>query len=398
MDRKIKIFDTTLRDGEQCPGAGMNLEEKFQVAQQLARLGVDVIEAGFPYSSPGDFEAVRWIASHVDGPTVAGLCRCMPVEVDRAGEALQHGKRPRIHTFIATSDIHLAQKLRKSRAEVLEMAVGAVRQAKGYVEDVEFSAEDASRTDIDYLCEIVEAVIAAGATTVNLPDTVGYAVPEEYGAMIRQVRERVSSTDKVVISVHCHDDLGMAVANSLEAVRCGAEQIECTINGIGERAGNTPLEEVVMALHTRSSYFGCGTGIDTREIYRTSRLVRDITGFAVPPNKAIVGGNAFAHAAGVHQDGVIKSKQTYEIMRPEDVGWSERSIALTSRSGRKGLRYRLHEMGYELGDAELEKVYERFVELADKKKQISDADLEALVADETSAVAEEYHLDYMSVT
>ena len=398
MDRKITIFDTTLRDGEQCPGASMNLEEKYQVAHQLARLRVDVIEAGFPYSSPGDFEAVQWIAHHIDGPVIAGLCRARSEDVERTAEALRGGKRTRIHTFIATSDLHLRHKLRKTREEVLEQSVAAVKLAKQHVEDVEFSAEDASRSDIDYLCQVVEAVIEAGATTVNLPDTVGYAIPAEYGAMIRTIRERVPSTDRVAISVHCHDDLGLAVANSLEAVRNGAQQVECTINGLGERAGNACLEEVVMALRTRHEFFGCNTGIDTREIYRASRLVRDITGFAVPPNKAIVGSNAFAHAAGIHQDGILKEKQTYEIMRPEDVGWTEKSLVLTSRSGRHAVRHRLGEMGYDLAPGDLEKIYERFLELADKKKEVSEADLEALVADETSSVTEEYHLDYMHVT
>jgi len=398
MDRQIMIFDTTLRDGEQCPGASMNLEEKYQVAQQLARLRVDVIEAGFPYSSPGDFEAVQWIAKNIEGPIIAGLCRARPEDIKRTGEALQGGRRTRIHTVIATSDVHLKYKLRRTREEVLQQAVAAVKLAKTFVEDVEFSAEDASRTDIDYLCQVSEAVIKAGATTVNLPDTVGYATPTEYGAMIWTIRERVPGADGIALSVHCHNDLGLAVANSLEAVRNGAQQIECTINGIGERAGNAALEEVVMAIRTRHDYFGCTTGIDTREIYRASRLVRDITGFAVQPNKAVVGRNAFAHASGIHQDGVLKEKQTYEIMRPEDVGWTEKSVVLSSRSGRHGVRHCLAEMGYHLGPEELGKVYERFLELADKKKDVSEADLEALVADETSSVTEEYQLDYMSVT
>ncbi|MDQ2730789.1 MAG: 2-isopropylmalate synthase, partial [Armatimonadota bacterium] len=398
MDRNIIIFDTTLRDGEQCPGASMNLEEKFQVAQQLARLRVDVIEAGFPFSSPGDFEAVRFIGTHLDGPVIAGLSRARAEDIECTAEALKGAKRPRIHTVIATSDVHLKYKLHKTREEVLEQSVAAVKCAKRLVEDVEFSAEDASRTDMDYLCQIIEAVIEAGATTVNLPDTVGYAVPEEYGAMIRSVRERVPATDRIVLSVHCHDDLGMAVANSLEAARHGAGQIECTINGIGERAGNAALEEIVMALRTRRDFYRCGTGIDAREINRASRLVRDITGFAVQPNKAIVGRNAFAHASGIHQDGVLKEKQTYEIMLPEDVGWTEKSLILTSRSGRHAVRHLLQGMGYELDPVEMEKVYARFLELADKKKEVSDLDLEALVADETSSVSEEYHLDYMQVT
>jgi len=391
------IFDTTLRDGEQSPGASMNLEEKLEVARQLARLGVDVIEAGFPITSQGDFDAVRLIATKVAGPTIAGLCRTLPADIDRAAEALRPAKKARLHTFIATSDIHLEHKLRKSRDQVLEMAVAGVKRARNYTDDVEFSAEDAGRTDPDYLCQVVEAVIDAGATTVNIPDTVGYTVPHEFASLIRTLRERVPNINKCVLSVHCHNDLGLAVANSLAAVLAGAGQVECTINGIGERAGNAALEEVVMALNTRASLFQAETGINTREIYRTSRLVTDVTGIPVQPNKAVVGSNAFAHEAGIHQHGVMQERATYEIMAAESVGVAESRLVLGKHSGRHAFEKRLRELGFELSREDLDRAFARFKDLADKKKEVFDADLESIVADEVHAVPEEYSLEYMTV-
>ena len=396
--RRITIFDTTLRDGEQSPGASMNLEEKLEVARQLARLGVDVIEAGFPIASPGDFEAVRLVAEKVEGPAIAGLCRTLPGDIERAGEALKAAKRGRIHTFIATSDIHLQHKLKKSRDEVLAMAIAGVKRARNFTDDVEFSAEDASRSDPDYLCQVIEAVIAAGATTVNIPDTVGYSVPTEYSALISTLVNRVPNIDKAVISVHCHNDLGLAVANSLAAVMAGAGQVECTINGIGERAGNAALEEVVMALNTRADQFGMTTGVNTREIYRSSRLITDVTGIAVQPNKAVVGSNAFAHESGIHQHGVIQERTTYEIMNAQDVGIAESRLVLGKHSGRHAFERRLKELGYELVREDLDRAFGRFKELADKKKEIFDADLQSIVTDEVYAVPEEYTLDYMMVT
>ncbi len=397
MARKIRIFDTTLRDGEQSPGASMNIEEKLEVARQLARLKVDVIEAGFPISSPGDFEAVKAVAETVKGPAVAGLCRAANADIDRAWEALQYAKKPVIHTFIATSDIHLERKLKKSRQEVLDIAVAAVKRAKGYCEDVEFSAEDASRSEFDYLCQVVEAVIDAGATVVNLPDTVGYAIPSEYGDLIRRVIERVPNSKKAVFSVHCHNDLGLAVASSLAAVIGGAGQVECTINGIGERAGNAALEEIVMAINTRADLFGCTTGINTKEIYRASRLVTDVTGLAVQVNKAIVGSNAFAHEAGIHQHGVLQDKRTYEIMDAESVGLAESKLVLGKHSGRHAFEDRLKSLGFHLNKAELDKAFARFKVTADKKKEIFDEDLEAIVADESHSIPAKYELCYMNV-
>jgi 2-isopropylmalate synthase len=397
MARRIRIFDTTLRDGEQSPGASMNIEEKIEVARQLARLKVDVIEAGFPISSPGDFEAVKAVAQTVKGPGVAGLCRASKGDIDRAWEALQYAKKPVIHTFIATSDIHLEKKLKKSREEVLEIARLAVKHAKGYCEDVEFSAEDAARSDMDYLCQVVEAVIDAGATVVNLPDTVGYAIPSEYGNMIATVIKRVPNSKKAVFSVHCHNDLGLAVANSLAAVMAGAGQIECTINGIGERAGNAALEEVVMAINTRADLFDMKTGVVTREIYRASRLVSDVTGLAVQANKAIVGSNAFAHEAGIHQHGVLQEKRTYEIMDAEAVGLAESKLVLGKHSGRHAFEDRLKQLGFHLSREDLERAFARFKETADKKKEIFDEDLEAIVADETHAIPAKYELCYMNV-
>jgi 2-isopropylmalate synthase len=398
MKRRIIIFDTTLRDGEQSPGASMNIEEKLEVARQLARLKVDVIEAGFPMSSPGDFEAVKRIAQTVKGPIIAGLCRATNQDIDRAWEALQYAEKPRIHTFIATSDIHLKYKLKKSREEVLDLAVAAVKRAKSYCDDVEFSAEDASRTDIDYLCQVVEAVIEAGATTVNIPDTVGYAIPQEFGEIIRTLINRVPNINKAVLSVHCHNDLGLASANSLAAIAAGASQVECTINGIGERAGNAALEEIVMALNTRKDIFGdVYTEVNTKEIYRTSRLVSDVTGLSVQANKAIVGSNAFAHEAGIHQHGVLQERSTYEIMDAQSIGLSESKLVLGKHSGRHAFEKRLRELGYELSREELEKAFARFKEVADKKKEIFDEDLEAIVADEVHMIPETYQLKYMTV-
>jgi 2-isopropylmalate synthase len=398
-ERTIRIFDTTLRDGEQCPGASMNAAEKLQVAHQLARLRVDIIEAGFPYSSPGDFESVQQIAREVKGPVICGLVHARLEAIDVTAEAIKPAERRRIHTFLATSDIHLQYKLRKTREEVLEMVRASVNRARQYTDDVEYSAEDASRTDLDYLCRVVETAITAGASTINLPDTVGYAVPEEHAAMFRAVMERVPGSENVIFSCHCHDDLGMAVANSLAAVGAGVGQIECTINGIGERAGNTALEEVVMALHTRHNALQAHTEIDTREIYKTSRLIRDITGFPVPPNKAIVGGNAFAHASGIHQDGMLKHQQTYEIMTPESIGLDSNRLVLTSRSGRHAFRARMASLGYTLSDEDLNDAYKRFLEVADKKKEVFDADLEALMLDRAGEhLPEDFVLESLTVT
>jgi len=397
LPRRIRIFDTTLRDGEQSPGASMNIEEKLEVAKQLARLKVDVIEAGFPISSPGDFEAVKAVAQTVKGPAIAALCRANKTDIDRAWEAIQFAKKPVIHTFIATSDIHLEKKLKKTREQVLDIAVAAVRHAKSYCEDVEFSAEDAARSDLDYLCQVVEAVIDAGATVVNLPDTVGYAIPTEYAKLISTVIERVPNSKKAVFSVHCHNDLGLAVANSLAAVTAGAGQVECTINGIGERAGNAALEEIVMAIKTRSDLFNVYTGVNTQEIYRTSRLVSDVTGLAVQANKAIVGSNAFAHEAGIHQHGVLQEKRTYEIIDAQEVGLAESKLVLGKHSGRHAFEERLKQLGYHLSKEDLERAFARFKETADKKKEIFDEDLEAIVADETHVIPAKYELSYMNV-
>jgi 2-isopropylmalate synthase len=397
MSNRICIFDTTLRDGEQSPGASMNIEEKLEVARQLARLGVDVIEAGFPISSERDFDAVRTIAAEVQGPIIAGLCRANELDIRRAYEAIAVAKRKRIHTFIATSDIHMEFKLKKTREEVLDMAVKAVELARTLCDDVEFSAEDATRSNVDFLCQILEAVIAAGATTVNIPDTVGYAVPEEFGELIATIRSRVPNIGQAVISVHCHNDLGLAVANSLAAVRNGAGQVECTINGLGERAGNAALEEVVMAMRTRGDQYHATTGINAREITRLSRLVSDITSVPVQPNKAIVGANAFAHEAGIHQHGMLTNKLTYEIMNPEDVGAGESKLVLGIHSGKHAILRKLLEMGYELSDDQLDKVVLRVKEVAEKKKEITERDLESIVMDETNLVTERYRLDYMHV-
>ncbi len=395
--RRIVVFDTTLRDGEQSPGASMNIEEKLQVARQLERLGVDVIEAGFPISSPGDFEAVKTIAQEIKGCIIAGLCRTVDADIDRAGEALQYAEKRRIHTFIATSDIHLERKLKKTREQVIEMAINGVQRARQYTDDVEFSAEDAARSDREYLRQVVEAVIDAGATTVNIPDTVGYAIPHEFGDLIKFLMDNVRNIDKAVISVHCHNDLGLAVANSLAAVMAGAGQVECTINGIGERAGNAALEEIVMAINTRKDIFDCETGVNTREIHRASRLVSDVTGLMVQVNKAVVGANAFAHEAGIHQHGVLADRATYEIMDAEAIGLSSNKLVLGKHSGRHAFEKRLKELGYTLNQSELDRAFARFKEVADKKKEIYDEDLEAIVAEEAYQIAEMYSLDYMNV-
>jgi len=386
------IFDTTMRDGEQSPGASMTKDEKLRIAKALERMKVDVIEAGFPASSNGDFEAVRAIASTVKDSTVAGLCRANDRDIQRGIDALKGAKSWRVHTFIATSPIHMEKKLRMTPEQVLEQALLSVRYAKNACPDVEFSPEDASRSDPDFLCKVLEAVIKEGATTINIPDTVGYAVPQQFGEFIRKLRERIPNSDKAVWSVHCHNDLGMAVANSLAAVMIGgARQIECTINGLGERAGNTSLEEVVMAVRTRSDFFHLGTRLDATQIVPTSRLVSQITGFVVQPNKAVVGANAFAHASGIHQDGVLKARQTYEIMTAEDVGWSTNKIVLGKLSGRNAFKQRLKELGIELDSEDAyNKAFQRFKDLADKKADIFDEDLQALVAQEAGMANEEH--------
>lgn len=396
--RIIKIFDTTLRDGEQSPGASMNVDEKLQVAKQLVRLGVDVIEAGFPIASPGDFEAVNRIAREIKGATIAGLARARDEDIERAGEAVRPAESGRIHTFIATSDIHLQYKLKMTRDAVLEAAVRAVKKARQYTDDVEFSAEDATRSDWDYLCKVTEEVIKAGAGTVNIPDTVGYTVPQEFGELIEYLMNNVPNIDRAVISVHCHNDLGLAVANSLTAILKGAGQVECTVNGIGERAGNASMEEIVMALKTRPRFFEADTRIVTQEIYKTSRLVSKITGMVVQPNKAIVGANAFAHEAGIHQDGFLKERSTYEIMRPEDVGIPQSKLVLGKHSGRHAFKARLQELGYDLSEEELNRAFDKFKRLADQKKYIFDEDIETLVSEEVSKIPEFYSLIDLSVT
>jgi len=390
--RIVRIFDTTLRDGEQSPGASMNVQEKLTLARQLARLGVDIIEAGFAYSSPGDFEAIKTIGNEVEGPVICSLARAREEDIKCAWEALKDAPKRRIHTFHSTSDIHLKYQFRVSREEALKRSVEMVKLARSFVEDVEFSPMDATRTDIGYLCEVVEAVIEAGALTVNIPDTVGYSIPVEFGATIKAIRERVKNIDKAVISVHCHNDLGLAAANSLAAVLNGAGQIECTLNGIGERAGNCSMEEVVMALRTRRDIFHADTKINTEEIMRSSRLVTKITGISVQPNKAIVGANAFAHESGIHQDGLLKEKSTYEIIRPESIGLYSAKLVLGKHSGRHAFKTRLKELGHVLEDDKLNKVFERFKRLADQKKDIYDEDIEALISEDVIKVPEVYSL------
>ncbi len=397
MSEKIIIFDTTLRDGEQSPGASMNMQEKLRLAQQLVKLRVDVIEAGFPVASPGDFECVRNIAENIKDVQIAGLARCSVKDIDTAWNALKSGTNPRIHTFLATSDIHLKYKLKKSREEVLELAVASVKHAARYTSNVEFSAEDASRSDLDFVCKVFAAVIDAGATTLNFPDTTGYALPDEFGAQIRYLVEHIPNIHKAVLSVHCHNDLGLAVANSLAAINNGARQVESTINGLGERAGNTAMEELVMAIKTRAGRLNVHTDIVTEHIYPTSRLVTTITGIPVQPNKAIVGANAFAHESGIHQDGVLKERTTYEIMNPKDIGISTGNIVLGKHSGRHALRDRVTEMGYNLTEEELNRVFSRFKEIADVKKEMFDEDLEAILMDEVLRIPESYVLMHLGV-
>jgi len=377
-DNRLIVFDTTLRDGEQSPGASMNLAEKLEIAHALAELGVDIIEAGFPIASQGDFEAVKSVAQQVQGPIICGLARCHDADIDRAWEALRESPKPRIHVFLATSAIHREYKLHMAKEEIVRRAVDSVRRARGYCDDIEFSPEDAARTELEFLAEVVEKAIDAGATTLNIPDTVGYAVPEQYAAAIRYLKQNVRGIDKIVLSVHCHNDLGLAVANSLAALKEGARQVECTINGLGERAGNCALEEIVMAVRTRNEYYGLDVGVNTKRLWPTSRLVSRVTGIHVQRNKAIVGQNAFAHEAGIHQDGMLKHANTYEIMRPEDVGVLRTELILGKHSGRHALNQRVRDLGYHLDDTQLQKLFENFKGLADRKKTIYDADVEAL--------------------
>jgi 2-isopropylmalate synthase len=398
MGRDLVIFDTTLRDGEQAPGNSMTPEAKLRLARQLDRLGVDVIEAGFPSASEGDFSGVRAIAEAVRGPTIAALARCHDRDIDLAGEALRPAARGRIHVFIATSDLHLEHKLRLSREQCLARARAAVQRARGFTDDVEFSAEDATRTDLEFLCRVVEAAIDAGATTVNLPDTVGYATPAEYGAMFRAVRARVPGSDRVVFSAHCHDDLGLAVANSLAAIEAGAGQVECTINGIGERAGNAALEEIVVAGRVRPQAVAFRCRVQTRELFRTSQLLSHVTGVFPQANKAIVGRNAFAHEAGIHQHGMIQNGLTYEIIRPEEVGVPRSTLVLGKHSGRHALERRYRELGYELDDGALDNLYREFTALADKKREILDEDLLALLHGRFHDAPEAYRLGHLEVT
>jgi len=397
MSDYVQIFDTTLRDGEQSPGAAMNVEEKLKIARELEAMGVDIIEAGFPISSPGDFRAVQVISQEIRNCIICGLTRARREDIDAAAEALKGAARPRIHTGLGVSDIHIQSKLRTTREGALEMGVEAVKYAKKFVEDVQYYTEDAGRADPVYLYKVLEAVIAAGATVVNIPDTTGYTTPDEFGALIRGIMENVPNIHKATVSVHCHNDLGMATANSLAGIRNGARQVEVTVNGIGERAGNSSLEEVVMAIKTRRDVFGLDTRINTRRIYPLSRLVSQLTGIPVQPNKAIVGANAFAHSSGIHQDGVLKDRMTYEIINPRDVGVPESEIILSARSGRHGLRHRLSELGYTLSDEQFEKIYQRFLELADKKKTVDTRDLEAIVSDQSFQTREVYTLDGLQV-
>lgn len=398
MNQRLIIFDTTLRDGEQSPGASMNTAEKVRIATQLEKLGVDVIEAGFPAASEGDFEAVRAVAAKAKDMQVAALARASKKDIDAAWTAVKGAVNPRIHTFIATSDIHMQYKLRMNRDEVVKAAVEAVRYAKSFTDNVEFSSEDGSRSDRDFLCRIFEAAIEAGATTVNLPDTVGYAIPAEFGDLVRYIMAHTPNIGRAVLSVHCHNDLGLATANTLAAIHAGARQAEVTINGIGERAGNTSLEEVVMAVHTRPNFLDVATRIRTEFIYPTSRLVSMITGIMVQPNKAIVGANAFAHEAGIHQDGMLKNPMTYEIMKPETIGLSESKLVLGKHSGRHALRSHLKTLGYDLSDEEVGLVFTRFKELADKKKHVMDEDLESIVTEQVLQTAEVFSLEYLHVT
>jgi len=393
---KVYIFDTTLRDGEQSPGSSMSTGEKITFAKQLAKLGVDVIEAGFPVSSTVQFEASKRIAEEVEGPAIAGLCRAVEKDIKTAYDAVKGAMKPRIHTFIATSPIHMKHKFNLQPDEILKRAVTSVQYAKSLCKDVEWSAEDATRSEINFLCEIVEAVIDAGANVVNIPDTVGYIIPDEYEKIISALFKQVKNIDKTIISVHCHNDLGLAVANSLTAVRAGARQVECTVNGIGERAGNASLEEIVMALHVRNNHFNVHTSINAQEIYRSSVLLSKIIGYEVQPNKAIVGKNAFSHESGIHQDGMLKNPLTYEIMTPEMVGRSKSEIVLGRHSGRAGFKARIQELGYELSQEEIDKVYEQFLVVADKKKEVYDEDIIAILANDIGVAKKGYFLKYLS--
>ena len=406
MSGKVSVFDTTLRDGEQAAGTRLGSREKLTIARQLARLRVDVIEAGYPASSPEDFEAVQTICQEIEGPVICALSRAVPHDIEACGKALAKAKRPRIHTGIGVSDIHITGKFRddkygkalpEKRIRIVQMAADAVRLARSFGAEVEFYAEDSGRADPAYLFEMLTAAIEAGASVLNIPDTTGYAVPEQYGALIRSICEKVPNIDRAVVSVHCHNDLGLAVSNTLAGVLNGARQVEGTINGIGERAGNAALEEVVMALRTRCDYFQVHTDIDAREFCRTSRLVADMLGISVPPNKAVVGGNAFSHSSGIHVDGFLKERETYEIMRPEDVGLTESRVVLTARTGRHGLRDRLEKLGYALSQQELDQTYQRFLVVADKKQEVFDEDLIAILHDEIHPVPEKYHLEYLHI-
>jgi 2-isopropylmalate synthase len=406
MSDKVAVFDTTLRDGEQAAGTRLGSREKLMIARQLAQLKVDVIEAGYPASSPEDFEAVALISREIDGPAVCALSRAVASDIEACGKALAKARRPRIHTGIGASNIHIAGKFRDERygatlgekkVTILRMAADAVKLARQFSDDVEFYAEDAGRSDEAYLFEMIEVAIDAGATVVNIPDTTGYAMPEQYGALIRSIRERVRNIGRAVISVHCHDDLGLAVANTLAGILNGARQVEGTINGVGERAGNAALEEIVMAIRTRADYFKARTGVEVRELLRTSRLVSDLLGIKVPPNKAVVGGNAFSHSSGIHVDGFLKERETYEIMRPEDMGIEESRVVLTARTGRHGLRDRLKKLGYALSQQELNQAYQRFLAVADKKQEVFDEDLAAIIHDEIHPLPETYQLDYLQI-
>jgi len=397
MSEKIYIFDTTLRDGEQSPGASMNMQEKFRLAQQLILLNVDVIEAGFPIASAGDFECVRNIADNIKGAQVAGLARCSKKDIDRAWEALKNGENPRIHTFLATSEIHMRHKLKMDQEQVLALAIDSVKYAAQYTSNVEFSAEDASRSDMDFVCQVFEAVIKAGATTLNFPDMTGYALPDEFGAKIAYLVENIPNIHKAVLSVHCHNDLGLAVANSLAAITNGARQVECTINGLGERAGNTAMEELVMTIRTRADQLTVHTDVVTEYIHPSSRLVSTITGMPVQPNKAIVGANAFAHESGIHQDGMLKERTTYEIMNPSDIGLTKGNLVLGKHSGRHALKDRIEVMGYSLSNEELGRVFTRFKNLADVRKEIFDEDVEAIIMDEIIRIPEVYELVSLGV-
>jgi 2-isopropylmalate synthase len=395
---KVDIFDTTLRDGEQCPGCSLNAAEKLEIAHQLARTGVDVIEAGFAASSPGDFAAIKTIAEQVRGPVIAALARGVRSDIEAVAKAVKPAERPRIHIVVSASDIHLERKMRKSKDDVLQMGIDSVRFARQFCDDVEYSTEDASRADLDYLSRTLEAVIDAGATVVNIPDTVGYAVPGEWFETFMAVMNRVPNIDKAKISVHCHNDLGMGVANSLEAIRAGVQQVEGCFNGVGERAGNASLEEIIVALHMRSDYYNAYTDINLKELYRTCQLISNRMGMPIPRNKAIVGGNAFAHSSGIHQDGIIKDRSNYEIISPELIGLQTSDIVLSARSGRAALSYRLKALGYELAQEELQEVYQRFLEVADRKKEVMDEDLRAIMNDQVVQFPETFKLEHMSIS